>query len=157
MPRFICDAMLGSLARWLRFFGYDCLFSEEDDEVILDTARREGRWLLTRDRTLASRGPRSLLVKGGSLEAQLAEVFRRLDLAPEPTLAGSRCAACNGELEAVGRDEVRDAVPPFVAATATVFRRCRSCGRVYWPGSHTGRIVARMRRVCGAVCGNVKR
>ena len=46
VPRFLCDAMLGSLARWLRLFGFDCLFSLEEDSVLAERAAREGRWLL---------------------------------------------------------------------------------------------------------------
>ncbi|HRU95805.1 MAG TPA: Mut7-C RNAse domain-containing protein, partial [Anaerolineae bacterium] len=32
-PRFIADAMLGKLARWLRLLGYDALYSQEEDVV----------------------------------------------------------------------------------------------------------------------------
>ncbi len=147
MPRFLCDAMLGSLARWLRLFGFDCLFCLEEDTVLVRRAAREGRWLLTRDRELASRGPRTLLVRSVTLEDQLVEVFRRLGLEPRPTLSGARCAACNGTLEAAARGDVEGRVPPFVARTAPRFRACTGCGRVYWPGSHADRILARMRRV----------
>lgn len=148
MPRFVCDAMLGTLARWLRLFGYDTLFlGAEDDRILARLAAAEERWLLTRDRELAAAGPRTLLVRSEGLEDQLREVFVRLDQAPEATLEHARCAECNGELEPAGPDEVAADVPPYVARTAERFRRCRGCGRVYWPGSHSGRIVARMRRV----------
>ena len=50
-PRFIADAMLGRLARWLRTLGYDTAY---DDRIAdADLVRRsltEGRHLLTRDR-----------------------------------------------------------------------------------------------------------
>ncbi len=147
VPRFLCDAMLGSLARWLRLFGFDCLFSLEEDSVLVETAAREGRWLLTRDRELAARGPRTLLVRSETLEDQLVEVFGRLGIEAEPTLEGARCAACNGPLKDAARKEVAAGVPPFVARTAPRFRRCTLCGRVYWPGTHTARILERMRRV----------
>lgn len=148
MPRFVCDAMLGSLARWLRLFGYDCLFlGPADDADLARLAEAEGRWLLTRDHELAAVGPRTLLVRAEKLDDQLAEVFARLDLEPAASLEGSRCAACNGELAAAERAEVAADVPPYVARTAPRFRRCTGCGRVYWPGSHSARITARMRRV----------
>ncbi len=150
MPRFVCDAMLGTLARWLRLFGYDTLFlGPVEDRVVAKRAAAEERWLLTRDRELAAVGPRTLLVRAEDLEEQLREVFARLELAPAAGLAGSRCAECNGELEAVEPEEVAAQVPPHVRRTAGRFRRCRGCGRVYWPGSHSGRIVARMHRVVG--------
>jgi uncharacterized protein with PIN domain len=144
--------MLGSLARWLRFFGHDTLFEPRmDDRELAALAEAQGRWLLTRDRDLAAVGPRTVLIRSEGLEEQLQEVFQRRGLSPEPTLDRARCGACNGELEDVSRAAVSDSVPPYVAGTASRFRRCRACGRVYWPGSHGERILARMRRVCEAV------
>jgi uncharacterized protein with PIN domain len=150
--RFICDAMLGSLARWLRLFGFDCLYlSGADDQELARLASHEGRWLLTRDRDLAAVGPRTVLVRSDELEGQLREVFERHGLCPEPSLELARCSACNGELVATERDQVLHKVPPYVARTAERFRSCRSCGRVYWPGTHSERISARMKRVCDAL------
>jgi len=147
MSRFVCDAMLGSLARWLRLFGFDAVYAGSEDDELIARAREEERWLLTRDRELASRGPRTLLVRAESLEDQLVEVFHRLDLRPAPTLDGARCPRCNGVLEELSSRAAEPLVPPFVARTAPRFRRCAACGAIYWPGSHSGRIVARMERV----------
>jgi uncharacterized protein with PIN domain len=150
--------MLGSLARWLRFFGYDAEFfdSSVPDEELARRAAAEGRWLLTRDRALAAAGPRTMLVRAEDLESQLVEVFDRLELRPEGKLDGARCGECNGELVAVSAVEVRELVPPFVRQTAPRFRRCEGCRRVYWPGSHSDRILATMARVlarCGGEAG----
>jgi uncharacterized protein with PIN domain len=149
MPKFLCDAMLGSLARWLRFFGYDCLYIDPsvDDSIVLEEARADGRWLLTRDQELAAMGPRTMLVRNEELEAQLREVFGRHELRPEPNLAVSRCSECNGTLHDVEAEKVADRVPPYVIRTAPRFRECTSCGRVYWPGTHTEKILRRMERV----------
>ncbi len=148
-PRFLCDAMLGTLARWLRFFGYDTLFPApgEPDLVLGEQARSEGRWLLTADRELASAGPRSMLVRADDVKDQLTEVFRRLGLHPEPSLAHARCGECNGALCGVSPDEVETMVPPHVLATADRLSRCSGCGRVYWHGSHGRRIRERMEHV----------
>jgi uncharacterized protein with PIN domain len=138
--------MLGTLARWLRFFGYDAVFLEPgpEDRLLAERARHEGRWLLTRDRELASAGPRTMLVRAVELEDQLLEVFGRLGLRPNATLENARCGECNGELEEVSKEEVSDITPPYVLATAPRFRRCSGCGRIYWPGSHGDRILERM-------------
>ena len=148
-PRFLCDAMLGSLARWLRFFGYDAVFLEPgpEDRFLAEQARNESRWLLTRDRDLATAGPRTMLVRGDELEDQLLEVFGRLGLRPEANLEHARCGECNGTLEEVSKDEVSDVAPPHVLATAPRFRRCTGCSRVYWPGSHGDRILERMTHI----------
>ena len=153
-PRFLADAMLGTLARWLRLFGYDCLYlGGADDAHLARLAREEERWLLTRDRELAAVGPRSLLIRAETLEDQLVEVLGRLQLRPDPSLQSARCAECNGGLEDVQRHEVTEEVPPHVHATAERFRRCSSCGRVYWPGTHGDRIRRRMERVVGRAAG----
>ena len=148
-PRFLCDAMLGSLARWLRFFGYDAVFFEPgvEDEVLAGRAEEEGRWLLTRDRELASAGPKTMLVRGDDLEDQLAEVFNRLGLRPDATLENARCGECNGGLEEVTSEEIEEVTPPYVLATSPRFRRCTGCGRVYWPGTHGEHILERMTKV----------
>jgi uncharacterized protein with PIN domain len=148
-PRFLCDAMLGSLARWLRFFGYDALYFEPGpaDSELAARAREDGRWLLTKDRELASAGPRTNLVRAEELDGQLVEIFRRLDLRPDATLENARCAECNGVLIDVARKEVADLTPAYIFATAARFRRCDGCGRVYWPGSHGERILEKMEQV----------
>ena len=141
--------MLGSLARWLRFFGFDAAYLEPgvEDLELAELARGEGRWLLTRDHELASLGPRTMLVRAEALEDQLVEVLSRLGLEPEPNLESSRCGECNGALEPVGRDQVSRTVPPYVLATVDRFRRCSGCGRIYWPGTHVDRIVRTMTAV----------
>ena len=154
-PRFLCDAMLGSLARWLRFFGFDTLYPAPgpSDSVLAKKARDENRWLLTRDRELATAGPRTMLVRSAELEEQLVEIFDRLGLRPRPTLEKARCGECNGDFEEVSRAEVAEVVPPHVLATSPRFHRCAGCGRVYWPGSHGERILERMRAVVARTKG----
>ena len=149
MPRFTCDAMLGSLARWMRFFGFDTEFCgpELEDREVQNRAGTEGRWLLTRDRQLASKGPRTMLVRSEDLNDQLVEVFARLNLRPIADLTASRCGECNGVLETADPETVREQVPPYVRKTAERFRRCTRCGRVYWPGTHTLNIVETMAAV----------
>ncbi len=148
-PIFLCDAMLGSLARWLRFFGYDTIYPAPGpmDCELAARALEEGRWLLTRDRELAGRGPRTIMLCAAGLDDQLVEVFSRLGLRPESGLGNALCSECNGRLEEVSKKQVEAVVPPHVAAVASRFRRCRGCSRVYWPGSHSEKIVARMNGV----------
>jgi uncharacterized protein with PIN domain len=153
MPKLLCDAMLGSLARWLRFFGFDAEFSDPsiDDRDLAERARREGRWLLTRDRELASVGPRTMLIRSEELVQQLVEVFERLGARPRVGLDDARCGECNGHLVAVAADQLASDVPPYVLRTADRFSRCDRCGRVYWPGSHGDRILEVMERVVAAL------
>ena len=126
--------MLGSLARRLRWLGYDAEYRNDlPDEEMMRIAREEGRLLVTRDRALAGRrGVNSLFIAATDLEEQIEMVEDVLG----PANALPRCTVCNGELESLSPEQAAPLVPPYVARTQTSFARCRRCGRVYWPGTH---------------------
>ena len=62
---------------------------------------------------------------------------------------------CNSPLEDAAYVDVAGELPPEVRGDPRVrsagFRRCPSCGRVYWEGSHT----RRMRRWLEAVAASL--
>src|SRR5439155_2144301 len=140
LPRFACDAMLGSLARWLRAAGYDASWQEGiDDWDLIRLARDEKRTLLSCDTGIFRVG----IVRDGEVASiqmphgldtrrQLALVLDRLKL----PLRAPRCMACGGELEEVPRERVADKVPPRSFAWAQRFWLCRRCDRPFWQGSH---------------------
>jgi len=150
-PQFACDAMLGTLARWLRFAGFDTSFDPSlPDPALAAAARRDGRWLLTRDRLLAAAaGPRVVLLRCPDLAGQVGELRSRLALSADPDRAFTRCSRCNALLEPVASDAVVREVPPYVAAHATRFVRCPGCRRIYWPGTHSERISLRIKALFG--------
>ena len=134
-PRFIADAMLGKLARWLRVMGYDTLFMQGDDHLIAARARAEGRVLLTRDTELARcKGLRVIHIGSQLLNTQLTQVVQTFGWPPQDT--PSRCMTCNGVLYPLTHEEARPLVPPYVAQTQRVFHQCSNCERVYWQGTH---------------------
>jgi hypothetical protein len=134
-PRFIADAMLGKLARWLRALGYDTLYMQGDDHLIAARARAEGRILLTRDTELARRrGLRAILISSQILQTQLTQVTQTFGTPLRDT--SSRCMNCNGALNTLTVEKARSLVPPYVAQTQQIFHQCSDCGRVYWQGTH---------------------
>jgi len=151
-PRIACDAMLGTLARWLRFAGFDTSYDPDlPDPALAAAARQEGRWLLTRDRRLAAAaGPRVILLRHPDLAQQVGELRRRLGLALDPERIFTRCSRCNGALEPVEPEAVAHRVPPYVAAHAGRFVLCPGCQRVYWPGTHAQRISDRIKVLFGS-------
>lgn len=136
--------MLGTLAKWLRILGYDCVFDTSlNDHQLVRLARAEDRMLLTRDRELARRrGLRVMLIEAEVLDDQVRQVLATLDLVPLPE--HSRCSICNECLEPLDRDAAKARVPAYVAQTHTEFRACPACRRVYWPGSHWQKIDQRL-------------
>lgn len=142
-PRFICDAMLGKLARWLRFLGYDTSYSTaERDEELLSRAELEGRVILTRDVQLVSRAKeRALLIKGVPLDMQLEEALAGQNPASRPS-PFTRCSLCNTRLTPISAEALAGRVPDYVRTRHTAFSACPTCDRVYWSGSHRRRIAA---------------
>lgn len=137
--RFTADRNLGKLAKWLRILGYDTLYDRGNAEGgFLRKAGEEGRIALTRRRDLARRSsPGSLVVvRADHVEGQLGEVIEALALKPDPAKRMTRCLRCNAPLEAVSKEAVIGLVPAYVSETCTEFRICRSCGRIFWPGTH---------------------
>jgi len=140
--RFIADVHLGTLARTLRLLGFDTTWeSDLDDETIIDTATRERRIILTRDKGILKNGnvTHGYWLRATDPEEQLEEVIRALDLAGniEPYV---RCMECNGELEDIARSDAAQSVPLQVFLVYRDFKRCRCCGRIYWRGSHLRRL-----------------
>ncbi len=140
-PRFLADAMLGRLARWLRMLGYDTVYDPGEDQVLLERAWREGRLFLTRDTRLLRRRrlPPHLFIQSDQVTTQVRQVLSALGL---PRTAGPtrRCLRCNGVLEPRRKDEVVGLVPEFVWSEHQAFWRCPDCARIYWPGTHRQRM-----------------
>ena len=146
-PEFVCDAMLGGLARWLRAAGYDAEFTYGiEDRRLLDRALSCGATLLSSDGHLFERN----VIKDGTVKAlfvprqmtkpqQLAFVLARLNLPvrPEP-----RCMACGGRLAEVDKPSVRAEAPAKAYAACDRFWRCARCGKLLWRGTHWRRIAA---------------
>jgi len=148
-PRFIADAMLGRVARWLRTLGYDTVFNDAiADFELVRRALLENRILLTRDRRIPEewRIDNCLILDTRGTQDQLAEVVSALGL-PHPDRLFTRCRHCNVELEPIPRAEVADGVPTRVLERTDDFFHCPECERVYWRGSHTERMSKLIDRV----------
>lgn len=147
VPKFLCDEMLGRLARYLRAAGYDATLAAggTTDRDLLAEARRERRIFLTCDQRIAEHkaaaGVATILPRG-DLDALVSELTARfaIDWLHRPF---SRCLVDNTPLAAADGAQ-RDRLPADVANLAAL--HCPTCGRVYWAGSHHRRMYARLRQ-----------
>ena len=146
--RFIADAMLGRLARWLRFMGFDVLyFPDISDGELVRISREQDRRIITRDTRLVQRKGLShpLLITANDPLEQLKEVLGSVKIIPS-TPPGGRCVKCNGLLVPVDdKGEIADAVPEFVFMQHNDFLRCTECARIYWKGTHPEKFQEKIR------------
>lgn len=151
--KFAVDAMHGSLARKLRAMGFDAsYYARGGDEGIARLAAREGRVVLTSDRSLASsatsRGLPAILLRGKTDGSRIREVSAgAASLGVILHRGGSLCSLCGGELETLSRAQVSGLVPLPVERGHRLFYRCASCGHLYWHGSHWKKLRSLARRL----------
>ena len=136
--KFVLDVHLGKLARYMRFSGFDTLYSNKyEDREIAEISEREERAVLTRDRGLLKR---SIIKKGYWLRScspvmQYREVIKRFDLEGSENHF-SRCPVCNGILEKAEKENIINSLPEKTARYFDAFKKCSDCGKIYWQGNH---------------------
>jgi uncharacterized protein with PIN domain len=142
VTRFILDAHLGKLARYLRMLGFDSLYRNDySDGEIIETAREEKRVILTRDKLLL-RSPRvdhGYYVRAVEKHMQLVEVVKKFDLYAQ-FRSFSRCMTCNTALSAKSKETIRDRIDPGIYNCYQEFYYCPSCDKFFWRGSHFDRM-----------------
>ncbi len=147
-PSFLADAMLGSVARKLRIFGFDTFYTASiHDDIILKIATEQNRIILTCDRDLFKRilkkGLRGVLLNSNSDIENIAHILVKNGIC---TLRFdqecSRCTKCNGLLIKKTRDDVQ---AHFIHLTSLMsqeqFYQCSICNKIYWKGSHLEHII----------------
>ena len=142
---FIADAMLGKLARWLRMLGHNVTYYRHfDDKTLIDLAKSGNRVLLTRDvklyqRTL-SKGLQGFLVDKKDDSQKLAVLAKHFGFKLQIDMNLSRCPKCNGDLDCVSKNTLKDQIPTETFTYYDDFWKCKSCSQVYWQGAHWKRI-----------------
>ncbi len=151
---FICDVHLGKCARMLRLLGFDTLYRNDyDDLMIISIAASRKRIILTRDRQLLHAGvvTHGYWIRSQQPEEQVQEVLDRFDLRGQ-IKPFRRCTVCNGLIHAVAKQEVLHLLEPKTKKYYFDFYRCDSCGKIYWEGSHLSRMQSLVDRLSKKDC-----
>ena len=139
--------MLMRLGRWLRAAGYDTAIAEGGlaDPAIIAQCAADGRTLLTRDRHLAAaaEGRVAVLRLADSSLAGQARVLRAALAIDWEHAPFTRCLVDNTPLVPAPAD-MAALVPEKSRAAGGPLQLCPECHRLYWPGGHVRRMLARL-------------
>ncbi|MDR3567984.1 MAG: Mut7-C RNAse domain-containing protein [Syntrophobacteraceae bacterium] len=148
--RFAADIMVGRLARWLRVLGLNARSVVLSGREVVESLISEGCIPVTRSRKFRDIDGVAFIRSDRSFE-QLLEVISLVSITREEVRPFSRCTLCNARLVPVAREAVFGAVADYVFETAIDFCRCPDCARVYWPGSHRRKMIAKLESLTGWV------
>jgi len=138
--KLLCDHMLGSLAKWLRIFGFDTFYPDAtmNDDSVLQIAYQEQRLLISRDKELLIRAKKALIpileIRTTDLTEQLQQVLKVIPLNEEKIL--TRCTICNTLLRSIEKELIKEQIPEKVYITKNEFWICPVCSKYYWMGTH---------------------
>jgi uncharacterized protein with PIN domain len=143
--RFVTEAMLGKLAKWLRMMGYDVLYQRSYREEDLVRLTAGGRRLLSRRVKALVRHPGAIRIQSDHVGEQLAELMRLGCLNLDRSRFFTRCLLCNAPLKEADLDAARSILPDHVIHENLLgIRSCPECGRFFWPGTHKNRMLKQL-------------
>jgi hypothetical protein len=137
--KFLADASLARLAKWLRLLGYDTVvFPREAGREMLRLADAEDRIVLTRRRDMTERqfAGTLFLIIDVMIVNQLKSVIEEFSLKINRQKMFRICLECNQKLHPVDKQVILDLVPPYVFESCDQYNQCPSCCKIYWMGTH---------------------
>lgn len=144
--KFICDSMLGKLAKHLRILGLDAEYMNAPGTLNRFNGQPNPPYFLTR--TLRNTPYKKVvIIKSDTARAQLLEIKEIIRPYINPNTIMNRCIECNVELVDVKKNDIEQKIPEFVFHQYEQFRKCSKCGKVYWEGSHATNMAQLVREI----------
>jgi len=149
--KYLCDQMLGTLAKWMRIYGLDTFYasSEMDDSALVEICKKEKRTLITRDKDLLIRARRENLktieIKSIDINNQIRTIISDIETDSEKFL--SRCILCNSKVIDINKIEVKERVPERIYKNNEKFWYCKKCNKIYWTGSHFENMIEKINEI----------
>ena len=145
--------MLGTLAKWLRIFGFDTHYADKDmkDLELIEIAKKENRVLITRDKELLFNAKRENLqvikIDSTGLEEQIEKILSIFK--PDSKKYLSRCLICNSLLEEFSKEKAKNKIPEKVFESNDKFLFCKKCEKIYWKGTHCENMLSKIKQING--------
>jgi uncharacterized protein with PIN domain len=149
--KFLVDAMLGKLSRFLRIFGFDTIYANDliayyhidpvPDEKLKLYAEKYDRIIITKDLPFYKNiiKKKAIFLEGKGVYNYLNQLKAKLKLNYNFDIEKTRCSICNTMLKKVeNKNSIKKMVKPETFKTYTEFYQCNnpSCNKVFWHGPH---------------------
>lgn len=133
--------MLGKLARFLRFLGYDTLYRREQTvDEMLEASKQNNRIVVSSSRSIIQLCKKNdiqqIYLKSTEVSEQLKSIKDKFDLNVIYPPINMRCSVCNGSLTKRSKNEVINRILEGTAKNYEEFWECDSCSKIFWLGSH---------------------
>ena len=148
--KFLVDAMLGKLARFLRIFGFDTIYADDlkdfikinpvPDGKLIEFAKKNDRFIITKDYSLYKDFiEKSIYLKGEGIYNYLMQLNKESNLYFKFNIERARCSICNSILKKVKNKKlIKDLVLKETFSHYNEYYRCLNpqCKKIFWQGSH---------------------
>lgn len=153
--KFLTDAMLGKLTRFLRIFGYDTIYANDlinyysinpvPDEKLNEFAVQSNRIVITKDLPFYNKiKDNAILLEGEGVYNYLNQLKHHFQLKLEFKIKSARCSVCNSELIRVkNKNSIKELVKHDTFKTYNEFFQCNNskCQKIFWNGPHITDII----------------
>ncbi len=145
--KFVCDSMLGRLAKYLRMLGYDTLYFRDINDQELLSFALQGYIILTRDKALSNH-KNVIVLKSTNVLDQLRELKEILNISFDKE--DCRCPECNTCLiKITDKSSLTGKISEEILNRYDIFYICPNCGKIYWEGSHWRNFTNSVKKVLG--------
>jgi len=148
--KFLVDAMLGKLARFLRIFGYDTVYANDlieyynidpvPDNNLKEYAQLTNRIVITKDLPFYNDiADKAVHLEGEGIYVYLNQLKQKLKMPLKFNIQNARCSMCNSPLQEVkNKVMIKKLVKHETYLNYNVFFQCGNptCRKMFWNGPH---------------------
>ncbi|MBY9016820.1 MAG: DUF5615 family PIN-like protein [Candidatus Lokiarchaeota archaeon] len=159
--KFLVDAMLGKLARFLRIFGYDTVYANDlieyyninpvPDNNLKEYAQSTNRIVITKDLPFYKDiMDNAILLEGEGVYSYLNQIKQKLKMQLNFNIQNARCSTCNSLLQEVtNKILIKNLVKHETFLNYNEFFQCvnPTCRKVFWNGPHIADINRRIQNM----------